>query len=61
MVRNTKQEPFREFTQVNNKQSDTKFSARTIELKTSLQGADRATANVEQNRARFKIETETIS
>ena len=61
MLRNTKQEPFREFTQVNNKQSDTKFSARTIELKTSLQGADRATENVEENRARFKIETETVS
>ena len=48
-------------TEGNNKQSDTKCSARKIELETCIQQADRETGNVEQNKARFKIETETIS
>ena len=61
MLSNSKQERLRQSRQVNNKQSDKKCSARKIEMETGIQRADRETGNVEQNKARFKIETETIS
>ena len=61
MLSNSNQKRLRQSRQVNNKQSHTKCSARKIEMETGIQRADRETGNVEQNKARFKIETETIS
>ena len=43
----TNQERLRQSRQVNNKQSDTKCSARNIEMESSIHRADRATGNVE--------------
>ena len=61
MLSNTKQERLRQSRQVNNMQSGTMCSARKNEMETSPQRTDRAIGDVVQNKAMFKIETETIS